>query len=92
MIANENILKLNIHLVPGAKRERVMYDKETDCFKVYVNAKPVDNTANEALINILAKTFSIPKSSLTIKVGHKTRRKIVSITGINFKKIKDYIM
>ena len=46
---------------------------------VYLCEKPVDGEANSALIKILAKHFHVPKTSITIQRGGKSRQKIINI-------------
>ena len=44
-----------------------------------LKSKPVKGEANKEIIKKLAKHFSIPASSINIKSGHKTKRKIIEI-------------
>ncbi len=46
-----------------------------------VTAAPESGKANAALIKMLAKTWNLPKSSLTIAGGAKDRRKLVHVAG-----------
>jgi len=49
--------------------------------KVTVTAVPEDGKANAALLKLLAKTWKLPKTSLTIASGTTARRKVVHISG-----------
>ena len=49
--------------------------------KVAVTAPPEDGKANAALLKLLAKTWKLPKTSLTIASGATSRRKVVQIAG-----------
>jgi Uncharacterized conserved protein len=49
--------------------------------KARVRAVPEDGKANEALIALLAKTLSIPKSAITIAAGATARLKRIEISG-----------
>lgn len=49
--------------------------------KVAVTAVPEDGKANAALLKLLAKTWKLPKTSLTIASGATSRRKVVHIAG-----------
>jgi uncharacterized protein YggU (UPF0235/DUF167 family) len=49
--------------------------------KVYVTAVPEDNKANKALLELLSKTFRIPKSRLHIIAGTTDRRKVFWFEG-----------
>ena len=50
--------------------------------KVALTAPPVDGAANKALIAFLAKMLGVSKSSVTIVQGETSRRKTVSVEGI----------
>ena len=46
---------------------------------IYVTTVPIDNKANEKVIQILAKTLGISKSSIIIKRGFKSKNKIITL-------------
>jgi len=50
--------------------------------KVFLNSPPVDGKANEECIAIFSKKTGVPKSSITIIKGHKSRNKTIQIAGI----------
>jgi hypothetical protein len=43
----------------------------------------VEGEANVACVNFMAKSFAVAKNQVSIIAGHKSRNKIVKITGIN---------
>ena len=47
-----------------------------------LTAPPVDNAANAALCTLVSKTLDIPKRSVCIVAGLRSRRKVLSIQGI----------
>ncbi len=49
--------------------------------KATVTTLPEDGKANAALLKLLAKTWKLPKTSLTIASGATARRKVVHIAG-----------
>ena len=49
--------------------------------KARVTAPPEDGRANAALIKLLAKTWRLPKSAITIVAGQRDRTKILLIEG-----------
>jgi uncharacterized protein (TIGR00251 family) len=55
---------------------------------VSCNAPPVDEKANKSLIAFLAKVLDVPKSSVTIAHGQKTRNKNVKISGLDAETVK----
>lgn len=76
---------LHIRLTPKAAANKIgPMDMDADgapVLKVYVTALPEDGKANLALINLLAKTWKLPKSAFTIVRGATDRNKVVRVTG-----------
>lgn len=63
---------LRIKVIPKARQACIKEEKAADdsyAYKVYVTAAPESGKANEAVIKLLAKTFGISKSSLTLVRG-----------------------
>jgi uncharacterized protein len=50
-------------------------------FRAAVREPARDGKANLALIDLLARHFDIPKSTIKIFRGHSSRRKIVDLGG-----------
>jgi len=46
-----------------------------------VKSKPIKGKANKEIIKKLAKHFGVSSSSVTIRSGQKTKKKIVEILG-----------
>lgn len=61
---------------PGSSQEKIVENTDGS-FTVYLRAKPHDGEANTALIKILAKYFGIPKTSIKITHGAKSRVKTI---------------
>jgi uncharacterized protein (TIGR00251 family) len=72
---------IDIAVKPRSSREGVGPVK-ADRLVVAVNAPPVDGKANEAVIRVLAGTFGIPRSSVTIVRGDTGRKKTVRLAGL----------
>jgi hypothetical protein len=53
-----------------------------DRLVVSVNAPPVDGKANEAVVRVLAETFGVPRSAVTIVRGETGRKKTIRIASI----------
>jgi len=53
-----------------------------DAVKIRIAAPPTGGAANEELIRFLASRLSIPRNAITITAGQSSRRKIVSISGM----------
>lgn len=72
---------LTIYLQPGAKKSFIVGIHNGN-IKIKVNSPPVDGKANEALIQFLSDFLDIPKSSIELISGQKSRIKRLKITGI----------
>ncbi len=68
--------KYLIKVKPGTSQEKVV-KVSADELTVYLRAKPHDGEANEALVKILAKHFGVPKTSITITRGARSRNKTI---------------
>ncbi len=62
-----------------------------DMLKIQVTAPPVDDSANEMLIDYLADFLKIPKSSIKIIIGKTSRQKIIRIDSSKYNQIKGKI-
>ena len=78
-------VEFSIYLVPGAKQRKILGIIETDkekMLKFAINERPIENKANIALIKFLATMFKVPKSNISIRHGHKSRKKRIEVKGI----------
>ncbi len=66
--------KYRILVKPGSSQEKVVETGERE-LTVFLRAKPHDGEANIALIKMLAKYLNVPKTSLKITRGQKSRHK-----------------
>ncbi len=55
--------------------------------KIQVTAPPVDSAANEAVIELLAKTLDCGRSRVEIVRGHKSRHKVIQLYGFSVQDI-----
>ena len=69
-------MKYQIIVKPGSSQEKII-ETATGELTVYLRAKPHDGEANTVLIKLLAKHFKVPKTSITITRGAKSRVKII---------------
>ncbi|MEE9567784.1 MAG: DUF167 domain-containing protein [Candidatus Binatia bacterium] len=63
---------------PRAKKEEVRKTDEGQ-YIASVHAPPQEGKANEALIELLANYFSVPKSSVRIIRGQTGRKKLIEV-------------
>ena len=67
--------KYQVIVKPGSSQEKII--KSGDELIIYLRAKPHDGEANTALINVLSKHFKVPKTSMRIIRGQKSRQKTI---------------
>lgn len=76
---------VTVRLTPKASADRIQgIASEADgsaVLKVQVTAVPEAGKANAALVKLLAKTWKLPKTSLSVVSGATSRRKVVRIAG-----------
>ncbi len=78
---------LKVKVVPQSSRlEAAGWSDEILRIKLTKGAH--DGEANEQLIAFLAKSFHLPKSSLTIVSGAHQREKVVDLPGIELETVK----
>ncbi len=71
---------LELHVQPGAARSEFA-GKHGERIKVRLTARAVDGKANAALVEFLAGYYGVPKRSVRIASGLKSRDKRVVIEG-----------
>jgi len=79
-------MRLFIHLTPKTSRDHigeVIVGVGGAVLKVRVRALPDKGQANQALIKLLSKWLGVPKTSLELLSGSRSRQKCVKIYGKN---------
>ena len=83
-------LFLQIRATPKASRDEIT-GVSADALTVKVTAVPDKGKANEAVIEILAKTMRVAKSSFELVSGTTSRQKVLRITS-NESAITNWLM
>lgn len=71
---------LTLHVQPGAKRSGVA-GLHGGRLKVRVAAPAVDGRANEELVSFVAEALRVPKRSVALAKGERSRDKLLIIKG-----------
>ena len=79
---------LSIRVIPRAAKSEVAGTRE-NALLIRLNAPPVDGAANEELIRLLATTLGVPRRSVEIVSGQRSRTKRVRITGVTSAEITE---
>ena len=71
-------MKISVFVKTRSKQESV--EKRDDGnFVVRVNALPVDNEANERVIELLSEHFQVARSQVQLVSGQKSKNKVFAI-------------
>ena len=85
-------IELFIKATPKAAKNRfgdIIEDShKRHALKVYVTAPPENNQANQAIIEFIAKQFSLSKSQVSLVNGITSREKTLLIEGESIENIK----
>ena len=73
---------LRLTVVPGAQRTQVV-GLYGDRLKVRLAAPPEKGSANRELIDFLARSLNLPKSSLKLTFGAQSRSKVVAVYDLS---------
>ena len=78
---------LSLHCQPGAKVSRVvgLHDER---LKLQLQAPPLENRANEALVAWLATQLGLPRKQIEILSGQTSRQKRVLVRGASLEQIQ----
>ena len=67
-------------VTPRAKRDEILGIRD-GALALRVTAPPVDDKANRAVIELIAKCAGVPRNRVRIVKGRRGRRKLVEIDG-----------
>jgi hypothetical protein len=76
---------LAVRAQPGAKRTAIIGifgEGPAAQLKIAVQAQPLEGRANAALVEFLAKLFTVPKSAVELASGELSRGKVFSLRGV----------
>ena len=82
---------LSIKVTPRARKNEIVGVMADGTLKIRVTAPPVDNKANEAVIELLAEALNVPKSRIDIVAGASSTQKLVSVTDITPDQVEELL-
>ena len=80
-------VRVTVHVQPRAARSGIAGVHGT-ALKVRVSAPPAGGAANDALVQLLAERFGVPRRSVRVVAGHASRTKIVELDGVSVDAVK----
>lgn len=75
-------VRFTVRVQPRASRDEVA-GPYGDAVRIRLTAPPVEGAANAALIAFLSRALGVPRSSVRITRGERSRTKVVEIAGID---------
>lgn len=76
------MVQLTIRVIPRASKPGVAGTRE-GALLVRLQSPPVEGAANSELVDLLARTFGVPKRDVTIVSGERSRLKRVTIATLD---------
>lgn len=74
-------MKIFVNAKPNSKENKVTKMDENH-FSVRVTAPPVEGKANQAVIELLAEYFHLPKSHVQLLSGQTSKSKVFEVTSL----------
>lgn len=74
--------RLAVHVQPRASRSELA-GQHGGALKVRLAAPPVDNAANEALVEFMAGVLGLPRRQVRLVGGATSRRKLLEVEGMD---------
>jgi uncharacterized protein YggU (UPF0235/DUF167 family) len=72
-------MTINVTVKPNSKAGDNVAQISATEYVVYLRARAIENAANTALIELLSAHFHVPKTTIKILRGQKSRMKVVGI-------------
>ena len=79
--------RLNVRVAPRAAGSSIV-GRHGSAWKVRVAAPPEDGRANAAVVRLLADALDIPPAHIAVEVGHSSRDKILSFSGVSLDELE----
>jgi uncharacterized protein (TIGR00251 family) len=76
-----------VKVQPRAKKNAIVGELG-DALKVSLTAPPVEGRANDACIEFFANLLKVPRSSVSIASGEKSRRKVIRVAGLSAEELR----
>lgn len=85
---SENSITFALRVIPRASRSEVVGEFDGH-LKVKISAPPVDGAANAEVVRLMAKSFGVGRSAVSIISGETSRSKRVRIEGGTVKRLQE---
>jgi uncharacterized protein (TIGR00251 family) len=69
---------MNVKVHPRSRKQEI-FELGENSYKIHVKSAPAKGEANQEVLRLIAKFFSVPVSSVKIIRGFKSRDKLITI-------------
>lgn len=87
MLETEGAVSFEVRLLPRAPRTQIA-GQQAGAIKLRVKAPPVDGKANDECVRFFAELVGAPRRSVSIVKGHRSRSKVVRISGVSTERVR----
>lgn len=77
---HKDCVVLEVRVIPRSSKSEIA-GEFNGALKVKLKSPPVDGAANEELIKLLSKRFSVPRTAIEIVSGHTSKTKRICVNG-----------
>ena len=72
-------------------RKNAIAGEVGDALKLALTAPPLEGRANEVCIAFFAELLNVPRSSVTIAAGQRSRNKVIRVVGLTAAQVQNRI-
>lgn len=70
-------MRISVRVKPGTKGAARLEKQLDDSYVAFLHARAHDGEANKALIELISDEFHVPKTSIEIVAGAKSKNKVI---------------
>ena len=86
----DGTVAFDVRVVPRASKSEIVGEHDGP-LKVRITAPPVEGAANAELIRLLAKSFGVPRSNVSIVGGESSKKKRIKIENLSQLRFKEVV-
>jgi uncharacterized protein len=79
-------VSFTVKVHPRAKKNAIT-GKIGEAYKLSLTAPALEGRANQACIEFFAELFKVPRSSVTIAAGERSRNKVIRVDGVTEERV-----
>jgi uncharacterized protein len=91
MIRSVNAARIELRVQASARHNELLGIRD-GVLIVRVTAPAIEGQANESLRRLIAKRLRVPRSSVRIIRGHRSRDKVIQIDGMDHQTVLDALI